>query len=420
MLTDAKCKNATCPAGKQRVKLTDSGGLYLEVSPTGAKRWNYKYLKDGTAESAGKKVETRISLGAYPAVSLAAARKARDSAKAVRATGLDPVEARKIERLKAEAKALDTFGDVASAYMAAKSNGWSAVHRERNELYLRRDLLPKLAHREMRDISAPELISVLSAIEARGTLDALKKAQQLCSALWTFGVLSGKANANIATNMLSVFKKAPKRHYPAIVDPVRFGALLRHIKDYQGGIIVKAALQLTPLVFQRPSEVREMAWAEVDLEAAMWTIPPQRMKRGLDGKKNGEPHLVPLSKQAVLILKQLHPVTGGGKMVFPSSKSSQRAISDNTLRTALMAMGFDKSEHTVHGFRASARTMLHERLNCDPYVIEAQLAHTVKDSLGRAYNRTSFHDQRVTMMQQWADYLDKLAAGATVIQFKAA
>ncbi|WP_310625166.1 integrase arm-type DNA-binding domain-containing protein [Limnohabitans sp.] len=414
MLTDTACKNATCPPDKKRLKLGDSGGLYLEVSPAGAKRWFLKYRKDGTGDKAGRVVETRMALGNYPAVSLAQARKARDAAKAVKTQGLDPVQARRVDKLKAKALEGDTLADVVAEYMAVRSPEWSASHRDRCQRIIDRDLLPKLGPRIMRDIGAPELVMVLRAIEQRNTLGVLVKARALCSAIWGFGVSVGKANTNIATGLRKVFKAAPERHFAAITEPARFGVLLRHIQGYQGGAVVKAALQLTPLVFQRPGEVRGMAWAEVDLEKALWTIPPERMKREKAGKVNGAPHLVPLSRQAVEILRQLHPLTGGGVMVFPGERSHERPMSDNTIRTALMALGFAKEEHTAHGFRASARTMLAERLNFDPLVIEAQLAHAVPDTLGTAYNRTKYLDQRTAMMQQWADYCDKLAAGNVV------
>ncbi len=414
MLTDIACKNATCPTDKKRVSFTDSGGLYLEVSPTGAKRWFLKYRKEGKGDKAGRLVQSRIALGKYPAVTLAMARKARDEAKEVKALGLDPVQQRKVQQLKAKALEGDTLAEVVDEYMAVRSPEWSASHRDRCRRIFDRDLLPKLGPRIMRDIGAPELIMVLREIERRDTLGVLVKARALCSALWGFGVTVGKANANIATGLGKVFKATPKRHFPAIVEPARFGVLLRHIKAYHGGPIVKAALQLSPLVFQRPGELRGMAWAELDLEKALWTIPPERMKREKAGKANGTPHLVPLSRQAVAILRQLEPLTGGGVMVFPSERDHDRPMSDNAVRTALMAIGFPKEEHTAHGFRASARTMLAERLNFDPLVIEAQLAHAVPDALGAAYNRTKYLEQRTAMMQAWADYCDKLAAGNVV------
>jgi len=414
MLTDTACKNATCPADKKRLKLSDSAGLYLEVSPGGAKRWFLKYRKHGQDDKAGQLVESRMALGVYPAVSLAQARKARDAAKDTLATGLDPVQARKVDKLKTRAMQGDTFAEVAAEYMAVRSPDWSDTHRVRCQLIIDRDLLPKLGPRIMRDIAAPELVMVLREIEKRGTLGVLVKARALCSALWGFGVSVGKANANIASGLRKVFKAAPDRHFPAITDPARFGGLLRHMRAYQGGPILKAALQLSALLFQRPGEIRGMAWAELDLDKALWTIPPERMKREKDGKANGSPHLVPLSRQAIEVLRQLEPLTGHGVMVFPGERDHARPMSDNAVRTALMAMGFPKEEHTAHGFRASARTMLAERLGFDPLVIEAQLAHAVPDALGTAYNRTKYLDQRTAMMQAWADYLDKLAAGNVV------
>ena len=210
------------------------------------------------------------------------------------------------------------------------------------------------------------------------------------------------------------------KHFAAITDPAKLGELIRVIRGYQGGAIVRAALQLAPMLFQRPGELRAAAWAEFDLDAAMWTIPAARMKRSVDGKRNGDPHQVPLSTQAVEILRKLHPITGHSALCFYGERSHDRPISDNTLRAALMTLGYGPDKQSVHGFRATARTLLAEELNIDPLVIEAQLAHAVKDANGRAYNRTQYLKHRTVMMQQWADYLDKLARGADVIPIKAA
>ena len=201
---------------------------------------------------------------------------------------------------------------------------------------------------------------------------------------------------------------------------MKLGELIRVIRGYQGGPIVRAALQLAPVLFQRPGELRAAAWSEFDLDAALWTIPAARMKRRVDGKKNGDPHLVPLPTQAVEILQKLKPLTGHGTLLFPGERSHDRPISDNTLRAALLTLGYGPDVQSVHGFRATARTILAEVLNFDPLVIEAQLAHAVKDANGRSYNRTTYLKHRATMMQQWADYLDKLAKGADVIPLKAA
>jgi integrase len=210
------------------------------------------------------------------------------------------------------------------------------------------------------------------------------------------------------------------KHFAAIIDPAEFAVLLRAIKAYRGGIVVRAALQLAPMLFQRPNELRGATWAEMDLEAGLWTIAAQRMKRTKDGKENGQAHLVPLPTQAVQILKALKPYTESTGLVFPGERQRSKPISENSVRTALISMGYTAEKQTWHGFRASARTMLAEVLNFDPLVIEAQLAHSVRDANGRAYNRTTYLKQRTEMMQQWADYLDRLSAGAQVIAFKQA
>jgi integrase len=416
VLTDATCKNAACPPQKTRLKLSDSGGLYLEVHPGGAKRWFLKYRKRGHGDKAGRLVESRMALGVYPAVSLVQARQARDAAKAVRASGLDPVQARKVDKLKARAMQGDTFADVAAEFIAARTPEWSDAHRARCARILELDLLPKLGPRLMRDICAPELVMVLRAVEKRGTLSTLGKARALCSAVWGFAVSVGKAESNIAGGLRRVFVASVAQHHPAITDPARLGELVRAIRSYKGkgGPLVRAAMQLSALLFQRPGEIRGMAWGEVDLQAAMWTIPAARMKRGKAGKANGPPHLVPLSRQAVDVLRELQPLTGHGAMVFPCERDHGQPLGESTVRTALAKMGFPRQEHTAHGFRATARTLLAERLGFDPLVIEAQLAHTVPDALGTAYNRAKYLEQRTTMMQRWADYLDTLAAGNVV------
>lgn len=408
MLTNAHCKNATCPPDKKRARLTDSGGLYLETSPAGSKRWFAKIYRDGK--------ETRLALGSYPAVTLAAARIERDAVRQQKTKGTDPIEARKIKSKPEGA----TFAEVAAEMFALKSPDWSDTHRVRTERILSGDLVPALGSHRMVDIDTPMLIQALRKIEARETLGTLEKARGVCSLIWRYAVATGSAQANIVGNMRGVFKVAPDTHHAAITDPARLGDLLRHIRNYQGGPIVKTALQLAPMLFQRPGELRGMAWAELDLDAGLWTIPAARMKGNKDRKTNGEPHLVPLPRQAVVLLRVLQPFTGSGLLVFRGEKSHAKPMSENTLRVALLALGVSPTEQTIHGFRATARTMLAEQLGIDPLVIEQQLAHTVKDSLGRAYNRTTYMAQRQTMMQQWADYLDKLAAGDAVLTLKRA
>jgi integrase len=400
MLTDAQCKNAVCPPGAKRERVADSGGLYLEVSPGGSKRWFWKYRIAG--------VEKRIALGSYPAVSLKEVRAQRDAAKQLKAGGRDPVRTRKIEDLKAGNPTGDTFKAVALEWYKRQTPQWSPGHAERGLRQLERDLFPWVGERKLADIEPVELLATLRKVEARGAVETADRGLMLCRQVWRYGVATGRVPRDITADLKGALSPYRGKHFAAITDPAKLGELLRAIQAYRGGPIVRAALQLAPLLFQRPGELRAAEWAEIDLDGALWTIPAARMKRGKDGKENGDPHLVPLSRQAVEVLRALHPLTGHGAMVFPGERDHDRPISENSVRTALISMGYTSEVHTWHGFRATARTMLAERLDCDPLVIEAQLAHAVKDANGRAYNRTKYLEQRRRMMQQWADYLDVL------------
>lgn len=400
MLTDAHCKNARCSPTLKRERLSDSGGLYLEVSPTGSKRWFWKYRINGK--------EGRMALGSYPSVGLTAARKARDAAKLQKAEGVDPVKARKVERLKASNPAGDTFKVVALEWYARQKGQWSEGHAERSLRQFERDLFPWLGERRLTDIEPVELLATLRKVEERGAVETADRGLMLARQVWRYGVATGRVGRDITADLKGALSPYRGRHFAAITDPEKLGELLRAIHAYRGGPIVRAALQLAPLLFQRPGELRGAAWAEIDLEAAMWTIPAARMKRGKEGKEHGAPHLVPLSRQAVAVLRDLQPLTGRGVLVFPGERNHARPISENSVRTALISMGYTAEIQTWHGFRATARTMLAERLDCDPLVIEAQLAHAVKDANGRAYNRTQYLDHRTRMMQLWSDYLDRL------------
>lgn len=412
MLTDAQCRNAICPEGKNRTRLTDSNGLYLEVSPAGSKRWFWKTYADGK--------EGRMALGSYPDVTLTAARKARGAAKLQKSEGIDPVQVRKIEKLKATTPAGNTFKATALEWYAMKLDSWSSHYAIREKRNLEKDLFPFLGSRNIGDIKAIELLATVRRVEERGALDVAHRVLTTAGQVWRYAVATARAERDVTTDIRGALKPHHGKHFAAITEPVRVGELIRVIRGYQGGPIVRTALQLAPILFQRPGELRAMAWAEIDLDGALWTIPAARMKRSVDGKRNGDPHLVPLPTQAVELLRKLHPLTGHGTLVFHGERSHDRPISDNTLRAALLTLGYGPDAQSVHGFRATARTLLAEELNADPLVIEAQLAHAVKDANGRAYNRTQYLKHRVGMMQQWADYLDKLAAGADVIQFKAA
>ena len=390
MLTDRHCKNAACPAESKRVRLADSGGRYLEVTPNDKKRWFWKYRISGS--------EKRMALGNCPGVSLTAARKARNLARLQKSDGQNPVMVRKVQKLKASNPEGESFKIVALEWYRKQAPQWSEGQAERSRRQFERDLFPWIGARRLADIEPVELLAALRKTEELGAIET------------AYGVATDRVARDITLDLKGALSPYRGKHFAAITDPVKFGALIRAIRTYEGGPIVRAALQLAPILFQRPGELRAAAWTEVDLESALWTIPAVRMKREKDGKMYGDPHLVPLPRQAIEILRGLHGYTGHGTILFPGERSHERPISDNSVRTALLTMGYSSEVQTWHGFRASARTMLAERLDNDPLIIEAQLAHAVKDANGRAYNRTQYLNQRRVMMQQWADYLDSLAS----------
>jgi len=400
VLTDKQCKNAVCPADKKRARFTDAGGLYLEVSPGGSKRWFWKLYADGK--------ESRMALGSYPMVSLADARRARDVARLQKADGKNPIQVRKVERLKATTSPDETFRVVAIEWHEKQTSQWSDGHAARALRQFERDLFPWIGARELGQIEPVELLAALRKIEQRGAIETADRALMLCRQVWRYGLATGRVSRDVTDGLKDALQPYRGKHFAAITDPEKLGVLLRAIKAYKGGVIVKSALQLAPILFQRPGELRAAAWAEVDLELALWTIPAGRMKRGKEGKEYGDPHFVPLPNQAVEILRELYHYTGHGTLVFPGERDHERPISENSVRTALISLGYTSELQTWHGFRATARTMLAERLDCDPLVIEAQLAHAVKDANGRAYNRTQYMEKRRQMMQRWGDYLDGL------------
>ncbi len=407
MLTDKHCKNALCPADKKRARFTDSGGLYLEVSPAGSKRWFWETYADGK--------EGRLALGAYPAMGLSDARKARDAAKLHKSEGRDPVQVRKLEKIKAARAEGDTFKAVALEWYAKQAPQWSTSHAERSLRQLERDLFPWIGERPIAAIHAMELLAALQKVEERGALETADRVLMLARQVWNYWLPSTSVQQrNITEGLKARLTPYRGKTFAAIVDPLRFGEMLRAIAVYKGGLIVRTALQIAPLLYQRPGNLREMEWAELDLDAALWTIPSMKMKRRKGEKEQGDAHVVPLSTQVVALLRELYPITGNGCYVFPGQRSHDRPMSDNSVRSALYALGFGK-EQMWHGFRASARTMLVDQLNLDPLAIEANLAHAVKDANGRSYNRTQYLKQRFEQIQQWADYLDKLRKGADVI-----
>jgi integrase len=412
MLTDENCKAAVCPPDKKRKRITDSGGLYLEVSPAGSKRWFWKTYYD--------EKEGRLALGSYPDVSLKQARLARDAARLQKAEGTNPVHARKLAKIKATRNTGDTFKAIALEWYGLQTPNWSGSHATRTLRNLEKDLFPYVGAKLMTDIHPMELMAAVKKVEDRGAMEAARRVLDTASQVFKHWLpMAPPQYRNITEGLKARLTPRVKGHFAAITEPGRFGELMRAIRAYKGGPLVRTAMQLAPLLYQRPGNLREMEWVELDLDAALWTIPSAKMKRTKKDKEHGLPHVVPLPTQAVALLRDLHPLTGQGKYVFPGERSHDRPLSDNSVRSALYALGFGK-EQTWHGFRASARTMLVDELDADHLAIEANLAHAVKDANGRSYNRTQYVKKRFEQVQQWADYLDKLARGGDVIQYKAA
>ena len=406
MLTEAHCKNATCPPEKARARLADSGGLYLEVSPNGSRRWFWKYRKDGK--------EGRLALGSYPAVTLKAARQARDEAKAKRAEGVDPVQARQVEKLKASIGSGDTLEAVARDWLARGKPTWSDTHHERELRNVEKDLLPWLGRRKISDIEPVELLSVILKVAERGALSVVERVHITARGIWCHAVATGRAPRDITGDIKKALPRHLKKNYPAIVEPVELAELLRAIDGYKGGPVVRAGLKLAPILFQRPGNLRTMRWADLDLERGLWTIPSEDMKRTKPEKINGQPHVCPLPRQAVELLRELHYLTGGREYVLPGLRDPKAPMSEAGLSAALHAMGY-KGRQTWHGFRATGRTILRQVLKYPADVIEAQLAHVGQITHGGAYDRATHLEERATMIQHWADYLDKLRTGADVI-----
>ena len=399
--------------------INDGDGLSLIARPDGAGWWRLRYWLASR--------ENRLSLGTYPEVSLSDARKRRDEARRLVAAGTDPSEQRKADKaaqaFKAEAArmaaaglpGLGTFEHAAREWHARMAPSWSTGHAVKVLALMVNDLFPYVGARPLAELTAPELLTHARRVEARGAVETAYRALKAAGAVFRFGVQRGYCESDPTRDLKGAIILPVVQHRAAVTDPAKLGELLRAIDGYQGTLVVRGALALAPLVFLRPGELRHAEWAEFDLDGATWTIPAARMKGRLKAKKNGPPHIVPLAPQAVAILRELHPVTGKGRFVFPSALTADRPLSDNGVLSALRRMGFAKGEITGHGFRATARTIAAERLNIAPEVIEAQLAHAVGDALGRAYNRTKFLAQRREMMTKWADYLDRLRDGAQVM-----
>lgn len=403
-LTYAQAKNAA-PKEKD-YRLSDGNNLYLLVKKTGPKYWRMKY------RLAGK--EKMLAIGRFPEVSIKEARERRDQARGLLRQGIDPVQHFKKLKYAGEVPPGSSFEDVGTEWFKTVMADKSKSHQTRTWRALERDLFPYLGHKDIGEIEPFELLQTLRRIEARGHYELANRTKRVASQIFRFAVASGRALRDPAADLAGTLKTQKSKHMAAITEPKAVGKLLQAIDAYRGTAVVEAALKLSPLLFCRPGELRHLEWADFNWEESCIEIPGERMKVG-------EPHIIPLSSQAASIFRELELLTGRGRYVFPSLRSCDRPMSDNAVRTALRSLGYDNDTMTPHGFRAMARTLLDEQLNFRIEWIEQQLAHTVKDALGRAYNRTKHLKQRSEMMQRWADYLDSLRVSAkeqTVLPFE--
>jgi integrase len=401
MLTDSAIRNIK-PA-KKSLRVFDGSGLYLEVSPSGGKWWRFKYRFQGK--------EKRISLGVYPEIGLKKARELREYNRTLVAEGIDPSENKKSNKSAYLQNSLHSFETVAREWLAKHGKNWVASHVDRTLSRLERDLFPWLGKKSVAVITPFEILVCVRRIEDRGALETSHRALQNCGQIFRYAVATGRAERNPTVDLKGALPPVKENHFSAITDPKKVGELLRVLDSYEGTFIIKCALRLAPLVFVRPGELRQAEWKDFNFEKSEWSYFVSKTK---------SQHIVPLSSQAIQILNELKPLTDSGRFVFPSAISKQRPMSDNAILSALRRLGIPKDEMTGHGFRAMARTILDEVLGFRPDYIEHQLAHSVRDPNGRAYNRTAHLHQRHHMMQSWSDYLESLKVGGSVLTFKKA
>ena len=390
MLTDIAVRNAK-PSEKP-FKISDSGGLYLLVNSTG-KYWRMNY------RFAGK--QKTLALGVYPKVSLVEARKKRDEAKEHLAKDIDPAITKAIRKQAMLHASENTFKAVALEWYAKTSKSWAESTANNIKRYLEKDIFPWLGNCTIKDVTAPDLLAVLRKIESRGAHEKAQRCREYAGRVFRYAVATGRAERDPSGDLRGALTPVKVKHHASITDPKAIGALLRAINDFSGSFITKCALQLAPLVFVRPGELRHAEWAEINFEKEEWRIPGHKMKMG-------EVHIVPLSHQAIEILQSIHPLTGDGQYIFPSLRSGKRPMSENTINGALRRMGYEKDEMTGHGFRSMASTLLHEH-GWPHEAIERQLAHAERNKVVAAYNYAEHVPKRKEMMHWWANYLDELA-----------
>lgn len=397
-LSDVQIRNAR--PKKTMYRMTDGNGLYLLVQPHGAKLWRMDYSFNS--------IRRTLAFGAYPSVSLEQARKHREEARKLIVNGVDPSEAKKAQKTARVESAANTFEAVAREWHSKKTNFTS--NTAKNVMArLERLVFPFIGTRPIDAITAPDFLSVLRRVEEQGKLETAHRLRGICSQIMRYAVVTGRAQHDPAGALQGALKPRNVKHMAALTEPKQVAELLRMMDSYTGTLPVACALKIAPYVFVRPGELRQAQWADINFDNAEWRYTVT---------KTDTQHIVPLSRQVVAILKELHPLTGHGRYVFPSARTGERPMSDNAILAALRRLGISKDEMTGHGFRAMARTILDEVLGVRPDLIEHQLAHAVRDPNGRAYNRTAHLPERKKMMQDWADYLDKLKAGAEIIQLR--
>ncbi len=398
-LTDTQCRNAK-PKGKP-YKLTDGGGLYMKVAQAG-KYWRYNY-------SYNEKQKT-FSIGVYPDVGLKLARERHQQARELLLNGIDPSEHKQEAKAAELALTENSFERVAREWYDKFSSKWSKQHAANIKTRLESDLFPFIGFRPVAEIEPPEILKCLRRIEERGALDSARRAKTTAGQVFRYAVSIGKATRDPTPDLKGALPPPDRKHFAAITDPQQVGQLLRDIEAYHGSSETVTALRLSAYLFQRPGEIRMMQWAEINFESAQWIIPAERMKRRKE-------HIVPLAKQPLKLLEAIRPLTGYSRFVFPARTNIDAPMGQNTLGGALRRMGYDSDTMTAHGFRSTASTLLYEK-GYPADVIEKQLAHTVGSTIRQAYDRSQHMEQRTAMMQQYADYLDSLRDGATVIPFR--
>ena len=394
-LTQLQVKNAKII--NKPLKVSDGGGLFLLVkssNPKDSKYWRLAY------RFAGK--QKTLALGVYPAVSLALARDRRDKARSLLINGIDPSNTKKAKKIAIRAMEENSFEIVAREWFMGRRHNWKENHSSKIITRLEKDIFPWLGTCPVGEITAPELLIAIRRIESRGALETAHRTLSYCGQIFRYSIATGRATRDTAADLRGALPPVKEKHHASITDPKLIGKLLHNIDGYQGSFVTRCALQISPLVFLRPGELRKAEWVEIDLDKAEWRIPAARMKMNAV-------HIVPLASQTIAILREIHPLTGLGKYIFPGARTDSRPMSENAVLGALRRMGYSNEEMTGHGFRSMASTLLNE-LGFNRDAIERQLAHAERDSVRAAYNYAEYLPERQKMMQQWADYLDQLKA----------